>query len=102
MHVLRTYNQDLARSTNKLEDFQSQEVFIERDWAMKFIPLVCKESQSKWYGKRSLNWHITVASYRATAVDTEVKTAILFVTIIHLFDNASKDARISNAILEDS
>lgn len=52
--------------------------------------------------KKKLNWHITVASYRATAVDTEVKTAILFVTIIHLFDNASKDARISNAILEDS
>lgn len=40
MHVLRTYNQDLARSTNKLEDFQSQEVFMERDRAMKFIPLV--------------------------------------------------------------
>lgn len=36
------------------------------------------------------------------AVDTEVKTAIVFDTIIHLFDNASQDARISNAILEDS
>lgn len=79
MHVLRTYNQDLARST-KLEDLQSHEVFIETDWAMKFIPL--RESQSKWYGKRVLNWHITVASYRATAVDTEVKTAIVFDTII--------------------
>lgn len=101
MHVLRTYNQDLARST-KLEDLQSHEVFIERDWAMKFIPLVYRESQSKWYRKRGLNWHITVASYRATAVDTEVKTAIVFDTIIHLFDNASQDARISNAILEDS
>lgn len=61
-----------------------------------------RESQSKWYGKRGLNWHITVASYRATAVDTEVETAIVFDTIIHLFDNASQDARISNAILEDS
>lgn len=40
MHVLRTYNQDLARSTNKLEDFQSQEIVMERDRAMKFIPLV--------------------------------------------------------------
>lgn len=61
-----------------------------------------RESQSKWYGKRRLNWQYTVASYRATAVDTEVKTAILFDTIIHLFDNASQDARISNAIFEDS
>lgn len=64
--------------------------------------LYFRESQTKWYGKRGLNWHITVASYRATAVDTEVETAIVFDTIIHLFDNASQDARISNAILEDS
>lgn len=64
--------------------------------------LYYRQSQSKWCGKRSLNWHITVVSYRANAVDTEMKTAIVFDTIIHLFDSASQDARLSNAILENS
>lgn len=39
MYVLRIYNQDLVCFI-KLEDLQSYEVFIERDWVMKFILLV--------------------------------------------------------------
>ena len=39
MHILRTNNQDLARS-NIINNMKKNEVLIERDWAMKFIPMV--------------------------------------------------------------
>lgn len=38
-HILRTVNQDGAH-TEILRNLSEDEVFIERDWAMKFLPMV--------------------------------------------------------------
>ncbi|XP_078338287.1 uncharacterized protein LOC111121882 isoform X2 [Crassostrea virginica] len=92
-HILRSVNQDKARS-DICEDLKDDEVLIERDWAMKFLPLFYRESQSKWFGKRGLNWHIAVGTYKK---DGNLHSH----TIVHIFDNANQDTLTSNAILKD-
>lgn len=44
-HVLRTVNQNDARK-DILENLEDHEILLERDWAMKFIPMQYRESQS--------------------------------------------------------
>lgn len=95
-HVLRTVNQNDARK-DILENLEDHEILLERDWAMKFIPMQYRESQSNWFGKRGLSWHITVGTFR-NGKAMEVNTH----TIIHIFDAATQDAHTSNAILKNS
>ena len=90
-HILRSINQDMARKTI-LENLSDNEVFIERDWAMKFIPLQYRESQSSWFGKRGLNWHVTVTTFKN-------QDDLASHTIFHIFDAATQDAETSNAVL---
>ena len=93
-HILRTVNQDMARKPI-LENLKSNQVLIERDWGMKFIPMQYRESQSSWYGKRGLNWHVTEATFQN---DDKLQTH----TILHVFDSTAQDADTSNAVLSDS
>ncbi|XP_013404412.1 uncharacterized protein LOC106169495 [Lingula anatina] len=93
-HVLRSVNQD-AGKTETLTSLSDNEVFIERDWAMKFLPMVYRESQSKWFAKRGINWHISVASFKENE-------EICSHTFVHLFDNATQDSHTSNAVLYDT
>ncbi len=39
-------------------------MFIVIDWAMKFLPHKYCESQSDWFGKRGISWHISVVYRR--------------------------------------
>ncbi|XP_062568266.1 uncharacterized protein LOC134230450, partial [Saccostrea cucullata] len=93
-HILRSVNQDRARS-DILENIGEDQVLLERDWAMKFLPMMYRESQSKWFGKRGLNWHMTVGTFK---VNEDLHSH----TIVHVFDNANQDATTSNSILKDS
>lgn len=52
-HQLRSVGQDAAR-TSLLEDLDDSSVHITQDWAMKFLPLKCRETQSDWFGKRGI------------------------------------------------
>ena len=62
-HQLRTVRQDKAR-LEILENLDYGSVFLTQDWAMKFLPRKYRESQSDWYGKRGISWHISVAVRR--------------------------------------
>lgn len=86
MHILRSVNQDGARS-DVIEGLTESEVLLERDWAMTFLPMMYRESLSKWFGK-------SVGTYKT---DEDIHSH----TIIHVFDNASQDTTTSNAILKD-
>ena len=55
--------QDKAR-LEILENLDYGSVFLTQDWAMKFLPRNYHESQSDWYGKRGISWHISVAVRR--------------------------------------
>ena len=39
-------------------------VLIVNDWAMKFLPQMYRESQTDWYAKRGISWHISVVYRR--------------------------------------
>ena len=60
---LRTVRQDKAR-LEILENLDYGSVFLKQDWTMKFLPRNYRESQSDWYGKRGISWHISVAVRR--------------------------------------
>ena len=54
MHIIRTVNQDRAR-TDLLERMKSNEALLERDWAMKFLPLQYRyDIKQKYIGITSL------------------------------------------------
>jgi hypothetical protein len=54
MHIIRTVNQDRAR-TDLLENMKSNEALLERDWAMKFLPLQYRyDIKQKYIGITSL------------------------------------------------
>ncbi|VDI55030.1 Hypothetical predicted protein [Mytilus galloprovincialis] len=77
-----------------LDTLQPNEALIERDWAMKFLPLQYRESQSYWFAKRGLSWHVSVITFQ----EKEGKNSL---TVLHIFDTATQDAVTSNAILKD-
>ena len=59
-HILRSMNQDAAR-VDVLESLDKSSVFVVQDWAMKYLPKKYRESESDWFGKRGISWHISVA-----------------------------------------
>ena len=65
-HLLRSgcVNQDEAR-LEVIDSLNESSVLLVQDWAMKFLPRKFKESQSDWFAKRGMSWHITVATRRA-------------------------------------
>ena len=58
-HLLRSINQDLCRE-KLLEKLSEDEIYLNLDWAMKFLPVKSREPQSEFFGKRGISWHITV------------------------------------------
>lgn len=62
-HQLRTVRQDESR-LQILRQLDTDSVLITQDWAMKFLPRKYRESQSDWFGKRGISWHVSVVVRR--------------------------------------
>lgn len=93
-HLLRAINQDAARH-EVLENLDTQSVFIVMDWAMKFLPRKFRESQSDWFGKRGIPWHISVAMRRNANDETEM------LTFVHAFETCNQDSSTVLSIVDD-
>ena len=93
-HLLRSVNQDDARS-DVLDSMDENSVYLVQDWAMKFLPRYYRESQSDWFAKRGIPWHVTVA-VRKTA-DQEFQT----MTFVHVFPMCTQDSFAILAIMKD-
>jgi len=93
-HLLRSTNQDECR-LDVLRGLSASSILLVLDWAMKFLPRKFRESQSDWYGKRGIPWHIAVA-IRSSSGEMEM------MTFVHLFDSAtSQDSSTVLAVLDD-
>ena len=68
-HLLRSINQDLCRE-ELLDKLASDEIYINLDWAMKFLPVKSREPQSEFFGKRGISWHVTVVMKTASSQET--------------------------------
>ena len=93
-HLLRAINQDAARH-EVLDNLDAKSVFLTLDWAMKFLPRKFRESQSDWFGKRGISWHISVAMRKNASDETEM------LTFVHCFESCIQDSSSVLAILDD-
>ena len=83
-HQLRSVRQDKCR-TDVIALLDEKTVFITQDWAMKFLPRKYRESQTDWFGKRGVSWHISVVVQR---INENLQTK----SFIHVADNCSQDS----------
>ena len=93
-HLLRSVNQDKAR-LGILEGLDETSVLLVQDWAMKFIPRKYRESQTDWFGKRGISWHVTVAMRKGNDGNCET------LTFCHVFKSCSQDSCAVLAVMSD-
>lgn len=91
-HFLRAVAQDECRK-EMLSNLEAGTGLVVMDWAMKYLPRMYRETQSDWYGRRGLSWHISVLY---TKVEEEVHTE----TFIHVFQNCGQDGPAVAAIIK--
>ncbi|KAI8493831.1 hypothetical protein Bbelb_281780 [Branchiostoma belcheri] len=92
-HQLRSMNQDGAWH-DLMDNLGDSSVLLVLDWAMKFLPRKFRESQTDWFGKRGIPWHITVAHRRDNTSTLQVET------FIHLFQTCTQDSNAVVSVLE--
>ena len=92
-HLLRSVNQDGAR-VQLLEAIDESSVLIFQDWAIKYLPRKYRESQTDWFGKRGIPWHLTVATRREEG-------ELQMLTFAHIFKSCSQDSCTVLAVMAD-
>ena len=92
-HILRSINQDAAR-VDVLESLDESSVLIVQDWAMKYLPRKYRESQTDWFGKRGIPWHISVAFRK-------VSDHFQMLTFAHIFQTCTQDSCAVLAVMAD-
>ena len=93
-HLLRSVNQDECR-LDILSSLSSSSILLVLDWAMKYLPRKYRESQSDWFGKRGISWHVAVA-IKSNSGEMEM------MTFAHIFESAAaQDSSSVLAILND-
>ena len=93
-HLLRSTNQNESR-LDVIDELDETSVLLVLDWAMKYLPKKFRESQTDWFGKRGLPWHITVATRKGNDGKIEM------MTFVHLFETCNQDSSAVLAILND-
>ena len=91
-HQLRSVRQDTAR-TACLSALNETKILITQDWAMKFLPARYRESQSDWFGKRGISWHVSV-------VARKVNGRFESQSFVHIVENTSQDSSVVVRIIE--
>lgn len=92
-HILRAINQDQAH-TDVLDLLDDETVLIVNDWAMKFLPRKYCESQTDWFGKRGISWHISVIYRRFNRV-------LQWQGLIHIIQSCSQGSPSVVRTMED-
>lgn len=92
-YVLRTVNLNVNDARKDiLENLKDHEILLERDWAMKFIPMQYRESQSNWCWTGILPLE-----------PSEVEKQWMYQSHHYShFDAATQDAHTSYAVLQNS
>ena len=91
-HLLRSAHQDQAR-LDVIEVLDTNTILIVNDWAMKFLPQRYRESQSDWFGKRGISWHISVVYRR-------VEGTLQRQGFIHIIQSCNQDSSAVISIMQ--
>ena len=63
-------------------------IYLNHDWAMKFLPVKSREPQSEFFGKRGISWHIIVVMKNDANGDDYINA---FDTNSDISDNTQED-----------
>ena len=74
-------NQDECR-LDILSSLSASSILLVLDWAMKYLPRKYRESQSDWFSKRGISWHIA-AAIKSNSGEMEM------MTFVHVFESAT-------------
>ena len=96
-HWLRSVNQDKAR-LDIIRDLDDTSVLLVQDWAMKFNPQKCRESQRDWFGKRGVPWHVSVAMRKESTSNAGKYETF---TMCHVFRSCSQDSCAVLSVMPD-
>ena len=91
-HLLRSINQDEAR-LDAINTLDAHSVLLVMDWAMKYLPRKYRESQTDWFGKRGISWHIATAMRKS-------KSQLQMRTFVHIFHSCNQDSVTFLAIVD--
>ena len=93
-HLLRSDNQDEAR-LDIIDSLDETSVSVVQDWAMKFLPRKYRESQSDWFSKRGISWHLSVAKRKNTEGELQM------LTFVNIFQSCTQDNCSVLAVMSD-
>ena len=93
-HLLRSINQDEAR-LDVLKDLDACSALVVFDWAMKYLPRKYRESQTDWFGKRGISWHITTAMRKSEG-------QLQMLSFVHIFQSCNQNSVTVLAIIDDA
>jgi hypothetical protein len=89
-HSIRTVNQEMCKR-DILEKLESHEVLIIADWAMKYLPQTFRETQSEWFGKQGISWHMICAVFRHPNTDgMHNNEKFDIISMIHLIEEGKQ------------
>ena len=77
-----------------MEAIDESSVLVVQDWAMKYLPRKYRESQTDWFGKRGIPWHLTVTTRREGE-------ELQMLTFAHIFKSCSQDSCAVLAVMAD-
>ena len=83
-HILRSVNQEEGKKED-LDKLEPTEALLVEDWVMKFLPLHVGEISAQFYGKRGINWHVTVVIRKTPESSLSVEI------FVHVFDSCDQD-----------
>ncbi len=113
-------NQDLCRE-NLLNKLSNDEIYLNLDWTIEFLPVKSREHQSDFFGKIDIGWHISVVMKNEASVvskngtcdeDSDVsdndsvihekeKPSFSYKVFVHVFDQCMQDSETVVTILND-
>ena len=91
-HQLRMVHQDTAR-TDTVDSLQEDSVLITQDFAMKFLPTQYRETQSEFFGKRGISWHLTVCQSKQGG-------EVVAQTFVHIIESGLQDSHAVVTVME--
>ena len=80
--------------TYTLKHLDPHSVLLVLDWAMKYLPRKYRESQTDWFGKRGISWHITTATRM-------YEGQLQLLSLVHLFESCYQDSNTVLAVIDD-
>ena len=103
-HLQRAFHQDLARQ-DALSSLDEETVIVINDWAMQFLPMRFRETQSQWFGKRGISWHFSAVIHLANHPDRQCTTTSMngfkIHTYIAVLDSCKQDWFAVSCIVEE-